>query len=113
MQRTVILYNPRSVFWTMPLALLAVGSALDRSRYSVAIVDGRLERDPLGALLSRIDGSTVCLGISVLTGSPIHDALAVSRAIKSLKPAVPIVWGGWHPSLSPRSVSPNPVLMPW
>ncbi len=109
-QRTVVLYNPRSVFWTMPLALVAVGAALDRSRYSVTIVDGRLERDPLAALLSRIDGSTVCLGISVLTGSPIHDALAVSRAVKSVKPAIPIVWGGWHPSLFPEQCLSEPCV---
>lgn len=29
MRHKVILYNPPAVFWTMPLALLAVGSALD------------------------------------------------------------------------------------
>jgi radical SAM superfamily enzyme YgiQ (UPF0313 family) len=35
----------------------------------------------------------------VLTGAPIHDALAVSRAVKADQPDCPIVWGGWHPSL--------------
>ena len=41
----------------------------------------------------------VCVGITVLTGAPIHDALAVSRAVKAANPSMPIVWGGWHPSL--------------
>ncbi len=41
----------------------------------------------------------MCVGVTVLTGAPIHDALAVSRAIKSTYPSMPIVWGGWHPSL--------------
>ena len=31
----VVLYNPRAVFYTMPLALLAVGSHLDPERYEV------------------------------------------------------------------------------
>jgi anaerobic magnesium-protoporphyrin IX monomethyl ester cyclase len=31
----VVLYNPRAVFFTMPLALLAVGSHLDPERYEV------------------------------------------------------------------------------
>jgi anaerobic magnesium-protoporphyrin IX monomethyl ester cyclase len=98
-RQRVVLYNPRAVFWTMPLALIAIGSALDRSRYDVVIVDGRLESDPLGSLLAAIDESTVCLGITVLTGAPIRDALSITRAVKAQRPDLPIVWGGWHPSL--------------
>jgi anaerobic magnesium-protoporphyrin IX monomethyl ester cyclase len=97
--KRVVLYNPRAVFWTMPLALLAVGSALDRTRYEVVIVDGRLEADPPKAVLAALDETAVCLGVSVLTGAPIRDALAISRAVKLARPDLPIVWGGWHPSL--------------
>jgi len=86
----------------MPLALVAVGAALDRTRYDVVIVDGRLERDPIAALLQQIDDATVCLGVTVLTGAPIHDALAITRAIQQSRPHLPIVWGGWHPSLFPE-----------
>ena len=39
----IVLYNPRAVFHTMPLGLLAVGSALDRTEFRVVIVDARLE----------------------------------------------------------------------
>ena len=42
-RRKVVLYNPQAVFFTMPLALLAVGSHLDPQRYEVVIVDGRLD----------------------------------------------------------------------
>jgi len=97
-RKKVVLYNPRAVFFTMPLGLLAVGSALDRTRYDVVIVDARLESDPLGALLEALEGA-VCLGIGVLTGQPIRDAIAASRAAKGRFPALPVVWGGWHPSL--------------
>ena len=72
----IVLYNPRAPFFTMPLALMAVGSALDRSRYEVTLVDGRLERDPIARVLQATDGA-LCLGISVLTGIPIRDALAI------------------------------------
>ncbi len=102
MHPRVVLYNPRAVFWTMPLALIALGSALDRSKYDVVIVDGRLEADPLKALLNAIDDQTICLGLSVLTGAPIRDALLVTRAIHHLHPHLPIIWGGWHPSLFPE-----------
>jgi anaerobic magnesium-protoporphyrin IX monomethyl ester cyclase len=94
----VVLYNPRAVFFTMPLSLVAIASALDRESVDVVIIDGRLEKDPAAAVVSAAQGA-VCVGITVLTGAPIHDALAVSRAVKSAAPAMPIVWGGWHPSL--------------
>src|SRR5262245_41009130 len=101
MRPKVVLYNPCCVFWTMPLSLLAIGSALDRARTDVVIVDGRLESDAVSALLRQIDAATVCVGITVLTGAPIRDALAATRAVRVAHPRVPIVWGGWHPSLFP------------
>src|SRR5215212_170808 len=103
----VVLYNPRAVFWTMPLGLLAVGSALDPARYEVQIVDGRLERDPVAAVLAAT-ADAVCLGVTVLTGAPIRDAKAVSQAVKAARPDLPVVWGGWHPSLFPRECLDEP-----
>ena len=97
-RKKVVLYNPRAVFYTMPLGLLAVGSHLDRARWEVVIVDARLEADPLTALLAALEGA-FCLGVSVLTGEPIRDAIAATRAAKAAHPELPIVWGGWHPSL--------------
>ena len=94
----VVLYNPRAVFYTMPLALMAIGSALDRKKVDVQIIDGRLQSDPVAAVVAASRGA-LCVGITVLTGAPIHDALAVSRAVKAADPLCPIVWGGWHPSL--------------
>jgi len=97
----ILLYNPQAVFYTMPLGLLAVGSNLDPERFEVIIVDGRLEADPVRAFKPHL-AEALCLGMSVLTGRPIHDALRISRAIKTLRPDLPIIWGGWHPSLFPR-----------
>src|SRR5262249_41337458 len=94
----VVLYNPRAVFYTMPLALIAIASALDRRKVDVQIIDGRLESDPVTAVAEASQGA-LCVGITVLTGAPIHDALAVSRAVKSVNEGCPVVWGGWHPSL--------------
>lgn len=103
----VVLYNPRAVFYTMPLSLIALASALDRSRVDVVIIDGRLETDSSRAVVAAAKGA-VCVGITVLTGVPIHDALAVSRAVKGDQPACPIVWGGWHPSLFAQECLADP-----
>ena len=101
MSDRVVLYNPRGVFHTMPLGVMAVGSALDRSRFEVVVVDGRLEEDPIDAVGQAAENA-LCLGVGVLTGAPIRDALAVSRAVKARSPELPVVWGGWHPSLFPE-----------
>lgn len=97
-RRKVLLYNPQAVFFTMPLALLAIGSELDPDLYEVIIVDGRLDPDAENTLRSHIDDA-VCLGVTVLTGAPISDALRISRAAKGARPDLPVVWGGWHPSM--------------
>ena len=103
----VVLYNPQAVFYTMPLALLAVGSHLDPERYEVVIVDARLESDPAAALRAAVDGA-LCLGVTVLTGGPIEDAVRASRVAKAARPELPVVWGGWHPSMFGRECLDEP-----
>jgi radical SAM superfamily enzyme YgiQ (UPF0313 family) len=103
----VVLYNPRAVFFTMPLALLAIGSELDPELYEVVIVDGRLEPDPERAVLAHLAGA-LCLGVTVLTGAPISDALRISRIAKRARPDLPVVWGGWHPSMFARECLVEP-----
>jgi len=89
-KRKILLYNPQAVFYTMPLGLLAIASHLDSERFETIIVDGRIEAEPLRVLQSHLDGA-LCLGVSVLTGRPIHDALKISRALKALRPDLPLL----------------------
>jgi radical SAM superfamily enzyme YgiQ (UPF0313 family) len=93
----VLLYNPVSESYTMPLGLMAVGSSLPRADYQVEIHDGRLDREAFLREVAR--GDVLAVGLSVLTGKPIEDALATSRQVKEIRPELPIVWGGWHPSI--------------
>jgi radical SAM superfamily enzyme YgiQ (UPF0313 family) len=97
--RPIVLYNPAGEGHILPLALVHLGSLFPGRR--VEIVDGRLELAP-AARVVELTGKAVCLGISVLTGAPIRDALAVTRAAKAARPDLPVVWGGWHPSLLPE-----------
>lgn len=103
----VVLYNPRAVFFTMPLALLAIGSELDPEVYEVVTIDGRLDADAEATLVAQLDGA-LCLGVTVLTGAPIADALRISRAAKRANPDLPIIWGGWHPSMFARECLAEP-----
>jgi anaerobic magnesium-protoporphyrin IX monomethyl ester cyclase len=106
----IVLYNPTAVFYTMPLALLTIGSHLDPERYQVAVVDARLAKNPEAAhraLVAELDGA-LCLGVTVLTGAPIADAIAASRAAKACRADLPVVWGGWHPSMFGRECLAEP-----
>jgi anaerobic magnesium-protoporphyrin IX monomethyl ester cyclase len=95
----VVLYNPRGESHILPLALIHVGSMLPEC--DVRIIDGRIELTP-ESTLSELAQDAVCVGMTVLTGKPILDALRASRAVKRRNPSVPVVWGGWHPSLLPE-----------
>jgi radical SAM superfamily enzyme YgiQ (UPF0313 family) len=105
----VVLYNPQAVFFTFPLALLAIGSELDPEVYEVIIVDARLEPDAESVVLSHLEGA-LCVGVTVLTGAPISDALRLSRAVKRARPDLPVVWGGWHPSMFARECLLEPAV---
>ncbi len=95
----VILYNPQSVFYTMPLALLALGSYADPERYEIKVLDGRIDDED--TILDECENA-LCFGVTVLTGAPIHDALDITRKVKKRFPHLVTIWGGWHPSLFPR-----------
>lgn len=98
MRKKILLYNPKAVFFDMPLALLAIASAIDQEKYEVIIIDGRLEEKPVLKLSQHAD-SAICLGVTCLTGAPLKDAFDVSEAFKKQNPNIPVVWGGWHTSL--------------
>ena len=108
-RRKVVLYNPRAVFYTMPLALLAVGSELDPAKYEVVIVDGRLDPDPEKTVSSAARGRGVpgCHGAHRRAD---RRRTGVSRAAKAAHPDVPVVWGGWHPSMFGRECLREPCV---
>jgi radical SAM superfamily enzyme YgiQ (UPF0313 family) len=94
----VVLYNPRGEGHILPLALVHLGSAL--AGRPVVIVDGRVDLAPEARVVELAEGAA-CLGVTVLTGAPIVDALRVTRAARARNPRLNVVWGGWHPSLLP------------
>ncbi|MCK5707877.1 MAG: B12-binding domain-containing radical SAM protein [Candidatus Aureabacteria bacterium] len=88
---------------TLPMALLSLASTLT-NRYEVIILDRAVKNDDKTLLEILEDSSLICVGISVLTGPPIADAIYCSQLIKKTKKNVKIVWGGWHVTKAPKSV---------
>ncbi len=97
----VVLYNPVSSASrkpVLPMSLLALGAALTGD-VELRIVDGNLESDPVLALDSAIrqTGATV-LGVTVMPGPQLHDAVPVCQRLKVLHPGLVVVWGGYFPT---------------
>lgn len=82
-----------------PLALLNLSSVLDRHGQST-IVDGNLDRDVVDATLRAIAAHRVdAVGISVMGGPQMAPSIAVSKAVREHFPGLPIIWGGYFPTL--------------
>ena len=82
-----------------PLSLLHLSSSLDRTGSS-RIIDGNMDRDFVQQTLHALDeGACTAVGVSVMGGPQMEPAIAVSRAIRAHRPDVPIVWGGYFPTL--------------
>ena len=105
---SVALYMPRRFRATaegstqkMPLELLTLAGPLLQSGYDVKIIDANIERDGPAALLDACRGA-VCLGISCILGYQIIDGRQTALEVRRKFPALPIVWGGWFPSVRPE-----------
>lgn len=104
MRKQVVLYNPRAPYYTLPLQFLALASVLPADEYEVTIIDARIEASAARAhakVLATLD-TAFCIGVSVITGMPIQDAASLTAKVKQHSPGLPVVWGGWHPSIYPE-----------
>jgi radical SAM superfamily enzyme YgiQ (UPF0313 family) len=92
-----------------PLALIAIAGPLVTEGYEVKIIDTAMEPDFVGAVLREVNDA-LCLGISLVTGPMIKGAIAVGRAVKAKYPGLPIILGGWHPSILPQQTLECPYV---
>lgn len=85
----------------LPLGILAVGSNLKRQGFEVEFVN-ITEKDIEETAQKIASESPLFVGLSVMTGIQTKHSAQLSQKIKELKPQLPIVWGGIHPSLLPE-----------
>ena len=98
--RKVVLFSPpySGKLLGPPLGLLSLAGSLREAGYEPRIIDGALDREFASTIAREIPGA-LCFGVSLLTGPMINDAIAVSRMVRRARPELPIVFGGWHPTL--------------
>ncbi|MBE0429670.1 MAG: B12-binding domain-containing radical SAM protein [Thermoleophilia bacterium] len=110
----VVLFFPsplegRDYTFEMPLSTLAVAAPLHADRYRVIMIDERLHDDAEKQLLDAADGA-LCVGVSTMTGFQLGRAIHFSRLVKERRPGVPVIWGGYHPSLLPDQTAIQPYV---
>lgn len=105
MKNKVVLFYPRydGPPLSAPLCLLALATPLLQAGYRVTMVDAAITGDYEDRIAREVaDPETVCLGISVLTGPMIRGAIRVARRTRHQHPRLPVIFGGWHPTLLPE-----------
>jgi anaerobic magnesium-protoporphyrin IX monomethyl ester cyclase len=98
----IILYNPRSTKprnRRFPLSILALAAVLE-GKEEYEIVDGNLDPRPTETIRALIAKHRVeMLGVTVMPGPQMASALETCREIRAQHREVPIVWGGYFPSI--------------
>jgi radical SAM superfamily enzyme YgiQ (UPF0313 family) len=98
----IILYNPQSSANKkpiLPFSLLAVGAVLE-GEYEYILVDGNLELNPFETIdaLVQENNQRCILGVTVMPGPQLGQAIPLCRELKQRHPGLIIVWGGYFPT---------------
>ena len=102
MQKKIVFFFPAfsSQEATAPLGILAVSTPLLRAGYQVTIVDSTITPNFQKRVIEELKDA-LCLAVSLVTGPMIRETVQVAREAKRIYPDLPVVLGGWHPSLLP------------
>ena len=98
----IILLHPRATRpknRRLPLAILSIAAVLE-GKEEYIIVDGNLDPDP-EATLNRIvsEHAVELMAVSVMPGPQMVSSMNLCREFRQRHPSIPIVWGGYFPSL--------------
>jgi radical SAM superfamily enzyme YgiQ (UPF0313 family) len=112
---TVILIYPRLVEGNQPkkgpppLSVLSLSNLLKNRGKKVQLYDLR-SYDNYEALLKSIPEAPICFGVSVKISNQIRDGAFFSELAHQIFPGVPVVWGGWFPSMLPHIAISHPAI---
>ena len=110
----VLLANPRITSRRrarFPLSVLTLAGALEARGYGATLIDGNHERDGVQAVLRALRSqSHEAVGLTVMGGPQVATAIAISRAVRAQFPLLPIIWGGYFPTLYPDAALNAPYV---
>jgi len=109
--RPVVLFFPSyySDEAAPPLALIHLAAPLVARGHEVRIIDSAVEADPEKAVIEALEDACA-FGVSMVTGPMITQGVSVASAVRAARPDLPIVAGGWHPSILPEQTLRSPLF---
>ena len=115
----IILVNPQVTSpknRRFPLSVMTIGAVLPEGT-SWEVVDGNCPGvDPYREIAARIElaagarDPVRAVAMTVMPGPQLPNAVPLARRLKARFPSVPIVWGGYFPSLYPHAVLNAPYV---
>jgi len=88
-----------------PLSLLYASIELVKHGIDVEILDNRLHLESwMSRLRELLTPDVIAVGISVMSGKPILNAVEIGRLVKSVNPKIAVVWGGPHATFFPETI---------
>lgn len=96
-------------YLSIPHGPLHLASTLVEKGYSVKIIDEIVEDDAEGELRKALSENPICVGISTMSGVQIKNGLKFAEMVKDSY-AIPVVWGGAHPTMLPMSTLEDPMV---
>src|SRR5579862_6342616 len=111
MSRKIVFFFPAfsSSEATAPLGILAVATPLLRAGFEVRLIDSTITPNFKKRVIEELEDA-LCLAVSLVTGPMIRETAQIAREAKRLYPDLPVVLGGWHPSLLPDQTLAAPFV---
>jgi anaerobic magnesium-protoporphyrin IX monomethyl ester cyclase len=108
----IVLVYPKTGMDIMPAigpphSVMAIATLPYKSGYKVRIIDQRIEHNWREILKGELDTKPLLVGISSMTGNQIKSGLEIASFVRNHNDDIPIVWGGFHPSLLPEQTLEN------
>jgi radical SAM superfamily enzyme YgiQ (UPF0313 family) len=107
--RKIVLHHPprmRGNYLTeqrLTLELLAISALPRREGYEVVIVDEMVEDSPVERVIEECRDA-LCFGTSCIAGYQVYGSYLMAKAVREAYPDLPLIWGGWFPSVRPDMI---------
>jgi anaerobic magnesium-protoporphyrin IX monomethyl ester cyclase len=85
----------------LPLELIQIASGPIADGYEVVIIDAMIEPNYMDKVLEACEGAMI-FGSSCILGYQVYDGYVAAKAVRERFPSLPIIWGGWFPSVIPE-----------
>jgi len=85
----------------LPLELLQISSGPVADGFEVVMTDAMVDDNYIDKVLEACDGA-LCFASSCILGYQVYDGYRVAQAVRERYPDLPIIQGGWFPSVTPE-----------